>query len=118
MLDPHALASILDSIESPILYADTDHRIRFMNKAAIAKYDEGAALLGRSLLACHNTASQAIILDALESFRAGETERLISTKPKERIFMRAVRDGGGTVIGYYERYEFLKDDGRREEPAT
>ncbi len=37
--------------------------------------------------------------------RAGEDERLITDNEKQRIFMRAVRDPNGTLLGYYERYE-------------
>jgi PAS domain-containing protein len=36
MTDPTLLAAILDSLKDPILFADTDHIIRYMNKAAIA----------------------------------------------------------------------------------
>jgi hypothetical protein len=32
-------------------------------------------------------------------------KRLITDSPKHRIYMRAVRDADGKLIGYYERYE-------------
>jgi hypothetical protein len=35
----------------------------------------------------------------------GLEERLITDNEEERIFMRVVRDAGGRVLGYYERYE-------------
>jgi hypothetical protein len=38
---------------------------------------------------------------------AGEEERLITDNKKHRIYMRAVRDQDGRVLGYYERYEYL-----------
>jgi hypothetical protein len=34
-----------------------------------------------------------------------EDERLISNEEDHLIFMRAVRDTNGQVLGYYERYE-------------
>ncbi len=34
-----------------------------------------------------------------------EDERLITDDEKHRIFMRAVRNDDGDVLGYYERYE-------------
>jgi hypothetical protein len=37
--------------------------------------------------------------------RAGLAERLITDNEKHRIYMRAVRDGSGRLLGYYERYE-------------
>jgi DUF438 domain-containing protein len=99
------LSSILDSFDTPVLFADTDHVIRYMNRAAAEHYEEGRTLLGRSLLDCHNEESQATILEVLEALRAGAEERLITDNERHRIYMRAVRDGDGEVIGYYERYE-------------
>ncbi|MBD3366547.1 MAG: PAS domain-containing protein [Candidatus Eisenbacteria bacterium] len=99
-----ALAA-LDSLTDPVLVADTDHVVRYMNRAALAHYTGGSELLGTSLLDCHNEASNAVIVETLEAFRNGEEERLISESPERRIYMRAVRDDAGTVVGYYERYE-------------
>jgi DUF438 domain-containing protein len=99
------LGAILDSIKDPILFADTGHTTRYMNKAAIAHYSQGAALIGRSLFDCHNERSQAIMLEVLAALAAGEEERLITDNEKHRIYMRAVRDGAGHLLGYYERYE-------------
>ncbi len=104
-IDASLLAALLDSIKDPVLFADTDHVIRYMNKAAIAHYDEGEALLGRSVLDCHHADSRRQIIEILAAMRVGEEERLITDNQKHRIFMRAVRDVGGQVIGYYERYE-------------
>jgi PAS domain-containing protein len=104
-LDPALLDAILDSLKDPLLLADTDHVIRYMNSAAAAHYEEGRALLGRSLLDCHNEQSRAVMHEVLAVLQAGETERLITDKPEQRIYMRAVRDARGELIGYYERYE-------------
>jgi len=92
MSEPSLLEAILDSLSEPILVADTDHIIRYMNRAAIAHYSGGKALLGRSLLDCHNPRSQEIILRVLEELRAGAEERLISENEERRVYMRAVRN--------------------------
>jgi len=105
MPDIAFLSAVLDSLDEPVLVADTDHVVRYMNLAALVHYTGGSALLGTSLLDCHNERSNAVIIKALEAFRGGEDERLISESPERRIFMRAVRNGAGEVIGYYERYE-------------
>lgn len=105
MIDAKLMAAILDSLKDPVLFADTEHMTRYMNKAAIAHYDEGESLLGRSLLDCHNEQSQAMIIEILEAMHAGEEERLITDDEEHRIYMRAVRDADGKVLGYYERYE-------------
>ena len=105
MIDATLMAAILDSLKAPLLFADTEHMIRYMNKAAIAYYDEGRSLLGRSLLDCHNEQSQQQIIEILAAMQAGEEERLITDNEEHRIYMRAVRGPDGQVVGYYERYE-------------
>jgi PAS domain S-box-containing protein len=105
MADAALLSAILDSLQAPLLVADTDHIIRYMNKAAIAFYEGGETLLGRSLLECHNQQSQQVIREVLTALEAGEEERLISTSEKHRVYMRAVRGADGRLLGYYERYE-------------
>jgi nitrogen-specific signal transduction histidine kinase len=105
MTDASLMRALLDSIKHPVLFANTDHVIRFMNKAAIAHYEEGEALLGRSALDCHNESSKRQMIEILAAMQAGEEERLITDNDKNRIFMRAVRDADGRLLGYYERYE-------------
>ncbi|MBD3237685.1 MAG: PAS domain-containing protein [Candidatus Eisenbacteria bacterium] len=105
--DVGLLAAILDSLPDPVLLADATHTIRYMNRAAAAHYSEGAALLGRSLLDCHNAESNRVIRETLAAMQAGEQERLISEGEGQRVYMRAVRAPGGELLGYYERYEKL-----------
>jgi len=106
MVDSALLTAILDSLKDPLLFADTEHRIRYLNKAATTYYQEGRALLGRSLLDCHNEQSQRMIRDILAAMQAeGLEEQLITDNEKHRIYMRAVRDADGRVLGYYARYE-------------
>ena len=104
MIDATLMAAILDSLKDPVLFADTDHVTRYMNKAAIAYYDEGASLIGRSLMDCHNEQSQEMMIEILAAMHEGEDERIITDDEKHRIFMRVVRDAEGRVLGYYERY--------------
>ncbi len=97
-------AALLDSIEDPILFADCDHVTRYMNAAAVDHYSEGRALIGRSLLDCHNEESCRMIHQVFEDLQKGATERLITDTEKWRIWMRAVRAPDGNLLGYYERY--------------
>lgn len=106
MINATLMAAILDSLKDPILFADTGHVTRYMNRSAIAYYEEGESLLGRSLLDCHNERSQQMMIDILAAMHnEGLEERLITDDEEHRIFMRAVRDADGQVLGYYERYE-------------
>lgn len=95
----------LDSLKGPYLFADTSHIIRYMNSIALANYSGGADLLGTSVLECHNSESQKIMLEIFEEMKTGREERLITDNEKYRIYMRAVRDSEGRLLGYYERYE-------------
>lgn len=104
MIDGSVMAAIVDSLEDPVMFVDTGHVIRYMNKAAVAHFDEGEALVGTSLLDCHNERSCRVIVETLDALCAGEAERLISDTDEHRIYMRAVRDAEGVLIGYYERY--------------
>ncbi|MBN2332296.1 MAG: hypothetical protein JXO49_01225 [Deltaproteobacteria bacterium] len=100
------LAALIDSLKDPFLFVDTGHIIRYMNKAALVHFRDGAGLLNQSLLNCHNERSRSIILATMAAFAAGdEEERLISDNDRNRLYMRAVRDNQGRLLGYYERYE-------------
>ena len=105
MISASLLAAILDSQRDPILFADTEHVTRYMNKAALAYYDEGESLIGRSLLDCHNERSRQMMVEILAEMHEGLDECLITDNDEHRIFMRVVRDPDGQVLGYYERYE-------------
>jgi PAS domain-containing protein len=105
------LAAILDSLRDPVLVAGPDHVICYMNRAAMAHYEEGAGLIGRSLLECHNAQSQQMIHEIWEAMHDGLEEQLITDGEKTRIFMRAVRSPDGELLGYYERYEPLTGTG-------
>ncbi|MEE9466529.1 MAG: PAS domain-containing protein [Candidatus Neomarinimicrobiota bacterium] len=103
--DGDLTAALLDSMKAPVLFADSEHKVRYMNRAAIDYYERGEALLGTDLLECHNVQSQMLMKEILQAMQQGEEERLITDNEKHRIYMRAVRDRDGRLLGYYERYE-------------
>jgi DUF438 domain-containing protein len=105
MIDTRTMVAILESLKDPILFADSDHVTRYMNKAAITYYTGDESLIGRSLLDCHNEQSQKMMIEILAAMHKGEEERLITDDEKHRVYMRAVRDAEGQLLGYYERYE-------------
>ncbi len=96
---------LLDSLKNPLLFADTGHVVRYLNKAAAAFYPDGNELLGRSLLDCHNPESQRSMRKILAQMEQGLEEELITDNAKRRIYMRAVRSSTGALLGYYERFE-------------
>ena len=106
MTDATLPAQVLNSLTDPVLVADTEHTVVYMNSAAVDHYTGGEALMGTSLLDCHNEHSRKMMIEVLAALRSGEEERLISDDEKRRIYMRAVRDEAGELVGYYERYEW------------
>jgi len=109
-VDSSALSALLDSLRDPVVFVDTTHTVRYINKAAERHYKEGRTLLGRSIMDCHNPTSCTVIREVYAALEAGEDERLITDSPERRIYMRAVRDADGKLIGYYERYESKAQD--------
>ena len=97
MITQSIMAAILDSLKGPVLFADTDHITRY--------YTDGKDQIGRSLLECHNERSQAMMVEILAAMHQGLEERLITEEEEYRVYMRAVRDPSGRLLGYYERYE-------------
>lgn len=96
---------LLDSLKNPILFADTDHVVRYANKAARQFYSGGAELIGKPLFDCHQQRSCEIMKEVLQRLEDGLAEELIVDSKKHRIYMRAVRNGAGRLLGYYERFE-------------
>ncbi len=110
MISAPTMAALLDSIKDPILFVDNGHTIRYMNKAAEKHYKEGRRLLGQSIMDCHNKESCKMMYEIYAKMQAGLDEEKITDDEKQRIFMRAVRDENGILLGYYERYEWKNQD--------
>ena len=45
------------------------------------------------------------MIEILAEMHTGLEEKMITDNEKYRIFMRAVRDEKGNLLGYFERYE-------------
>lgn len=101
--DATMLARLLDSLKDPFVFVDTDHFIRYLNKVALERH--GDKLKGTSIFDCHNERSNKMIREIFAKMADGLEEEIITDDEKHRIYMRAVRDEKGKLIGYYERYE-------------
>ena len=83
-----------------------------MNPTAVSRYERwgGSSLLGKSLLACHNEKSCEMIKKVVDWFRADVSHNLVYTfhneKENKDVYMVALRDDSGTLIGYYEKHEY------------
>ncbi|MCM1007343.1 MAG: PAS domain-containing protein [Ruminococcus flavefaciens] len=104
--------SIVDSDIAPIVICETDHKIVYMNPAAIERYAKkgGADLIGKSLLDCHNDESNKKIKSIVAWFDESPENNRIFTfhNPKENkdVYMIALRDDHNVLIGYYEKHEY------------
>ena len=89
ILSPY-FKSIVDQDRLSIVICDLEHTIIYMNPAAIKDYHKygGAALIGKSLLNCHNVYTSH------------------NEKKLKDVYVIALRDEDGTLIGYYEKHEY------------
>jgi DUF438 domain-containing protein len=100
---------ILDALPFPIVFVDTSHTIRMMNKRAKFHYYEERGyrdLIGKSVFECHNETSKERILKIIEQFKNhGREVFLTVTDKNERLYVTPVRDDNGELVGYFERFE-------------
>lgn len=104
--------SVLDQDRAPIVLCDLNHKILYMNKSAIERYEKrgGASLIGRSLLECHNPQSNERIEEVVSWFKESSDNNMIYTyfneKENKDVYMVALRNEAGELIGYYEKHEY------------
>ena len=108
--------SVLQQDPAPVVLCDTAHKIIYMNPAACQRYSRfgGEALMGRSLLDCHNASACERIEQVLAWFAAGPDNNCVHTFYNEQenkdVYMVALRDEHGTLIGYYEKHDYRDRD--------
>lgn len=104
--------SIIEQDICPVVICDTEHKIIYMNKTAAERYSKrgGYNLVGKSLLDCHNEQSNLKIKKVLEWFKKSiDNNRIFTTrisKENKDVYMIALRDESGRLIGYYEKHEY------------
>ena len=104
--------SVIEQDSSAIVICNLEHEIIYMNPAAISRYEKrgGAKLIGSSLLNCHNEHSTEKIRDVISWFMESTEHNRIYTfyneKENKDVYMIALRDDAGKLIGYYEKHEY------------
>lgn len=104
--------SIVDQDRCAVVICNLEHEIIYMNPTAAARYAKrgGAALVGKSLLDCHNAQSAEQIKKVVAWFVESQDHNIIYTfrneKENKDVYMVALRDEDGTLIGYYEKHEY------------
>lgn len=108
--------SVLDQDTAPVVICDLKDIIVYMNPAADEHYskDGGHKLVGTNLKNCHNQRSCEIIDRVVNWFSDDKSHNIIHTffnkKVNKDVYMVALRDDDGELIGYYEKHEFRNVD--------
>lgn len=104
--------SVIDQDRAPVVLCDLDHTIRYMNPAALVNYAKrgGKALLGSNLLDCHGQQSREMIKRIVSWFAKSPDNNIVyeahNSKYNKDLYMVALRNDDGTLIGYYEKHEY------------
>lgn len=104
--------SIVEQDRAAVVICNLEHRIIYMNPAAVARY--GKDLTGCDLRACHSERSVKAIEQVLAWFRKDTANNLVHTfyneKENKDVYMVALRDEKNTLVGYYEKFEYRERD--------
>ncbi len=104
--------SIVEQDRCAVVICNLEHEIIYMNPAAISRYAKsgGVGLVGTSLLNCHSEESNRKIKKIVSWFKESSDNNIIYTfhneKENKDVYMVALRDEMGTLIGYYEKHEY------------
>ena len=100
--------SILEQDRAPIVVCDMNSTVLYMNPAAIARYH--GDLTGRDLKRCHPAEANEKIDRVLAWFEKSPAHNIVYTyrndEENKDVYMVALRDAEGRLIGYYEKHEY------------
>ena len=99
--------AVVDAEREPVVLCDLEHTVLYMNPASVARY--GVDITGRSIMNCHNADSCQKIERVVEWFKKSRENNVVHTahsnKTNSDLYMVALRDTDGNLLGYYEKYE-------------
>lgn len=104
--------SVLEQDQAAVVLCNLQHEIIYMNPAAQQRYAKrgGGQLVGSSLLECHPPEANRRIQQVVDWFAASPQHNIIYTFRNEAenkdVYMVALRDEAGRLIGYYEKHEY------------
>ena len=104
--------SIIHTDPCAVVICNVAHEIIYMNPAAIIRYEKrgGQALVGQSLLDCHNPQSiekiKKVVLWFGESTNHNRIYTFYNEKENKDVYMVALRDEDKKLIGYYEKHAY------------
>lgn len=106
--------SVIDQDDAPIVICDPQNVIVYMNPAARERYKKHGELTGKSISDCHNADSNEKMARVIEWFKADKTHNKVYTfrndKENKDVYMIALRDDKGELIGYYEKHVYRTNE--------
>ena len=100
--------SILEQDKAPVVVCNTESTVIYMNPSAISKYHRD--LTGKNLKNCHPAEANEKIDKVLEWFEKSPNNNMVYTyrndKENKDVYMVALRNTDGALIGYYEKHEY------------
>ena len=105
---------MLEQDKAPVVICDLEHTVVYMNPASVSRYHTD--LTGKSLKACHNADSNTKIDRVVAWFAESKDNNIVFTsrndKENKDVYMVALRDDNGTLIGYYEKHEYRNQENK------
>ena len=108
--------AIIDSDNASVVICDKNHTIVYMNPAACKSYEKygGEDLVSKSILDCHNEHSAAARKTVAAAFEKNPKLNRVFTfhneKQNKDVYMIALRDETGELLGYYEKHEYRNQE--------
>lgn len=107
---PTFFKSIIEQDRCAVVICGLNHEILYMNPAALKRYGKHGNLIGKSIFDCHSPDSNDKIREVVAWFAKSRKNNLVYTfhneKQNKDVYMVALRDDNGELIGYYEKHEF------------
>ena len=106
----YCLKSIIEQDRAAVVICGLNHEILYMNPAAREIYAKHGNLIGKSIFDCHAPNSNDKIREVSAWFAKSRGNNLVYTfhneKQNKDVYMVALRDENGELIGYYEKHEY------------
>lgn len=100
--------SILEQDTAPVVVCDLQSTVVYMNPAAIRRYHTD--LTGKNVKSCHPAAANEKIDRVLDWFKKSKDNNIVyafrNEKENKDVYMVALRNAAGELIGYYEKHEY------------
>ena len=89
MLTSDTLSDILNAINFPVVFVNTEHIIKYMNSSAVEQQSKQEDLIGKSIFACHNENSGKKIRELFDKLKNGAKEILFSESDEKKSILQA-----------------------------